>query len=171
MENTFFKDYQSMLVEIEALKKDADNPFFNSKYVQLKDVLAEVKKVCVKNNFIFYQTPQAKDGKNFLKTTVQHASGEKIEGEIEIVAKDASDPQKIGGGLTYMRRYSLTCMFGIEEEDDDGNINTGSIRNESKFEKSLGNQTCPKCGIEHQGQYPKCLDCWRKEKDTKKQVI
>lgn len=175
MENTFFKDYQSMVMAIDALKKDANNPFFKSKYVQLKDVLAEVKKVCVQHNFIFYQKPANHDGKNFLQTTIQHSSGENIEGEIEIVSKDNNDPQKIGGGITYMRRYSLTCMFGIEEEDDDGNISAKTkpatkvgVKNEDSFidtEYPADNvKVCPSCAKKHTGQYPKCIDCWKKDK-------
>jgi hypothetical protein len=39
-----------------------------------------------------------------------------------VVCKDASDPQKVGGAITYFRRYSLLCLLGLTpEEDDDGN--------------------------------------------------
>lgn len=138
--NTFFKDYQAMLQTIEALKKDVENPFFKSNYVQLKDVLAEVKKVCVEHNFIFYQRPDVQDGKMILRTTIEHESGTKIEGNIEIVAKDTTDPQKIGGGITYMRRYSLTCMFGIEEVDDDGNDSAKKNNGNATLEVIVGGE-------------------------------
>jgi len=52
---------------------------------------------------------------------LKHSSGEEIKSTILISSKDDNDPQKVGAGLTYMRRYSLTCILGIEEEDDDGN--------------------------------------------------
>jgi hypothetical protein len=121
METTFFEDYTKLIDSFEALTKTEDNPFFKSKFVPLKVILPIVKKHCRENHFIFMQYPLVVEGKNTLHTSIEHKSGRIITGSIEIVAKDATDPQKIGGGLTYMRRYSLTCMFGLEEEDDDGN--------------------------------------------------
>jgi len=123
--DSFFEDYQTLINSFEALKKTEANPFFKSKYVPLKIILPIVKENCTKHNFIFMQYPKLRDGKNMLITIIEHKSGRKINGSIEIVAKDSSDPQKIGGGMTYMRRYSLTCMFGLEEDDDDGNSASG----------------------------------------------
>lgn len=129
--DSFFKDYQTLINSFEALKKTEANPFFKSKYVPLKIILPIVKENCAKNNFIFMQTPTISDigGKltNVLQTEIRHKSGEIIKGDIEIVAKDHTDPQKVGAGLTYMRRYMLTCMFGLEEDDDDGNSASGKI--------------------------------------------
>lgn len=117
----FFKDYSNLMLEVGELTKDKDNPFFKSKYVPLKDVLAESKKVCLSNNFIFIQTPVVVEGQPRLRTILQHISGEKVESEMPLVTKDSNDPQKLGGALTYMRRYSLTSILGIMEQDDDGN--------------------------------------------------
>jgi len=142
-EGSFFKDYQALMTTMERLKKDENNPFFKSKYVPLREVLAEVKKVCAENNFIFYQYPitgnfSADEGKitpiSTLKTIIEHKDGRRIEGEIAIISKDFTDPQKVGAGITYMRRYSLTCMFGIEEEDDDGK-KVSAAKKESKDSK------------------------------------
>ena len=124
--NTFFDDYSNLMLTVNKLSKDANNPFFKSKYVPLPAVLSEAKRVCLDNNFIFIQRPVVLYidlvCKNTLKTELIHKSGEKIEGDIEIVAKDPTDPQKVGGGITYMRRYSLTTMLGMEEQDDDANL-------------------------------------------------
>ena len=124
-ENTFFEDYKALIDSFDRLKKDAQNPFYKSGYVQLKDVLRVVKEKCHKHNFIFIQKPEFVEGKNLLITGLLHESGKEIKGRIEIVAKDPTDPQKVGAGLTYMRRYSLSCMLGLEEEDDDGNSASG----------------------------------------------
>lgn len=127
MKQEFFEDYKKLMGDVQALKKDADNPFFKSKYVPLKNVLEEAKRVCIKNNFIFVQYPVVtQDGKNTLVTKLTHSSGESFVGQIELVSKDPNDPQKIGAGMTYMRRYSLTSMLGIEEDDDDGNSASGN---------------------------------------------
>ncbi len=44
-----------------------------------------------------------------------------------------------------MRRYSLTCMFGLEEEDDDGNL---SAQPTDKLDNSAPEKagTCKSCG-------------------------
>jgi len=126
-QSDFYKDYGNLMIEIQSLAKNQDNPFFKSKYVPLKDVLAEAKKVCLSNNFIFIQRPIIRRNGpetgiiNVLVTELIHKTGETKVGEIELVRKDNSDPQKLGGALTYCRRYSLTAMLGIQEEDDDGN--------------------------------------------------
>ena len=159
---TFFKDYQNLMMTLNTLSKSADNPFFKSKYVELKSVLQEAKRVCLDNNFVFYQYPEVINDKPVLTTILRHVSGEEIKGTVPVVAKDTNDPQKIGGGLTYMRRYSLTSMLGIEEEDDDGNSSSKpsesikkTIDNTPPFEspeptyhsteRKVGD-TCQKCG-------------------------
>jgi hypothetical protein len=130
--NEFFKDYQSLLQDTNRLKKSEANPFFKSKYVPLKDVLKEAKRLCSKNNFVFIQRPNVygdkEDIQSTLITELLHSSGKKIKGEIKLVAKDKDDPQKLGGAITYMRRYSLSTMLGIEEDDDDdGNISASNV--------------------------------------------
>ena len=117
----FFEDYSALMLDVATLSKNEDNPFFKSSYVPLKDVLAESKRVCLSNNFIFIQVPDVINDKPVLKTLLEHISGEARISTMPLVAKDPNDPQKVGGALTYMRRYSLTSILGIMEEDDDGN--------------------------------------------------
>jgi hypothetical protein len=151
---TFFQDYQNLIDSFEALSKSADNPFFKSKYVPLKVILPLVKENCKKHNFLFFQVPVFQEGKNLLNTIIEHKEGRKIEGKIEIVAKDAGDPQKLGAGLTYMRRYMLTCMLGLEEDDDDGNKASGKtveVKNKAPRAIPAGGTrpdqpTCKVCG-------------------------
>jgi len=205
-EPTFWKDYQNLYLSAQRLEKKEDNPFYHSKYVQLKDVLAEAKRLCIENNFIFFQVPKISDDitteeittkqvgsekiiieKNLkfvqiLETTLQHISGKEIVAQINLPVKDSNDPQKLGGALTYMRRYSLTSILGLEEEDQDGNDNAGQEVREVPIEE--GNykprpagtgikKTCPVCQKQHTGPYPKCIDCWKAEQKpgkTKKVV-
>lgn len=149
MEDTFLKDYSNLLMDAKRLEKNEDNPFFHSKYVPLPVVLQEAKRLCLGNNFIFIQRPDIENDKPILVTELIHNSGEKIISKMPIVAKDNGDPQKVCGGLTYMRRYSLTSLLGIEEEDDDGNKaagNNGSSPNEATevvYEKPPFDETKP----------------------------
>lgn len=186
----FFKDYQNIMLTINELSKTAENPFFKSKYVELKIVLSEVKKVCLANNFIFIQIPDVVENTMVLKTILRHITGEEIVGCIHIVAKDNKDPQKVGAGLTYMRRYSLTTLFGIQEEDDDGNtasktnnvtdtvlpFSNQSYSNPMKLSnqaKKVEGEICPQCNVGKMVKNPKtgkifCADkCWLKS-STKK---
>ncbi len=139
---TFFQDWTALTADLEKLVKTEDNPFFKSKFVPLKQILPMLKEKCQKHNFIFIQCPVYKDGKNLLRTEIIHDHTDmKIQGEVELVSKDFSDPQKLGGAITYMRRYSLTCMFGLEEEDDDGNKSAGKFDNSAPA--TVG--TCKTC--------------------------
>ena len=38
---------------------------------------------------------------------------------------DISDPQKLGGAITYYRAYTLQSLLGLQAEDDDGNTASG----------------------------------------------
>lgn len=120
-ENTFFQDYTKLMNSFEVMKKEASNPFFKSKYVTLNQILPVVKQKCTENNFVLMQKLDGCDGKNYLLTTLRHKDGGKLTGSMEIISKDVNDPQKVGAGITYMRRYSLVTMFMLEDEDDDGN--------------------------------------------------
>ena len=117
-ETTFFQDIQNLYMSADRLTKNTEG--YNYKYVQLKDVLSEAKKLCLANNFIFIQIPKVReDGKAILETQLIHKSGEKIVAETLLPTKDNNDPQRYGAAITYMRRYSLTAILGLEETDDD----------------------------------------------------
>ena len=163
-ETTFFKDYQNLINSFEALKKSADNPFFKSKYVPLKEILPIVKENCHKNNFILIQVPLMIDGISCLGMTIRHSSGEEITGDVELVHKP-EDPQKMGASITYMRRYMLTCMFGLEEEDDDGN--TASEKKVSPVRNTEDLGVCSTCGAELKRSAKGdlyCPDTWKSPK-------
>lgn len=131
----FYDDYKALLLESQVLKKDTENPFYKSKYVQLKDVLDHAKNICTKHNFIFIQYPVLKDCLRCLKTELIHESGEKIEAFSPL--SNIDDPQKVGASITYMRRYSLTSLLGIEEEDDDGNSLAKAPQTSSKAQQAV----------------------------------
>jgi len=99
--------------------KDANNPFFKSKYADLNSVWLACKDALAENDLFISQIISSRDGKNTLKTRVYHKSGGYIESEIDIVSKNANDPQSLGSGITYMRRYSLAAILGIIVDDDD----------------------------------------------------
>jgi len=138
-ESTFFQDIQNLYMSADRLKKDKDNDYLGSKYVQLKDVLQEAKKLCLTNNFIFVQIPKVIDGIGILETQLRHVSGETIIAQTLLPDRGTNDPQRYGAAITYMRRYSLTAILGLEEEDDDGNKASKEPAKPTKSTKKLTN--------------------------------
>lgn len=98
------------------LKKEGVNPHFGSSYVTLNEVLDKVKKPLNDVGILILQNPE-KDG---LRTTLLDTEDDtKIESFMPYV--ETSTAQKIGSNNTYLRRYALVTMLGLEDEDDDGN--------------------------------------------------
>ena len=104
--------------EIGVLSKDADNPFFKSKYLTLDKIIANLLPLLNKNRLCLVQLPMD----NMLVTHVADMDSDAyIKSECKLQCPDG-DPQKQGSAITYARRYSLGCIFLIQtEEDDDGN--------------------------------------------------
>lgn len=101
--------------------KSADNPFFKSKYASLEEVIETVRQEAGKCGLTFTQLIDFQDGVIFVKTLIMHESGEFLDSRTPVVSKDSSDPQKMGSGITYAKRYGLQAAFGLPSEDDDGN--------------------------------------------------
>ena len=106
--------------------KNATNPAFKSKYADLSSVIETITEPLHKNGLTFYQNMIVVAGQPQLVTHLVHTeSGESIDSWSPIVCKDPNDPQKVGGAITYMRRYSLLALLGLAPEDDDGNAASG----------------------------------------------
>ena len=105
--------------EVGKISKDSNNPFFKSKYASLSNILSAIKEPLATSGLTFTQIPT---GDNELKTVIYHAeSGESIEGTAKMMLAK-QDIQGQGSAITYMRRYALGSMLGLNiDEDDDGN--------------------------------------------------
>jgi hypothetical protein len=104
------------------LVKDGENPHFRSSYVTLNEVLAKVKGPLNELGVVIVQEPDVSaDGQhNYLRTVLLDTEDEtKTESLVQFIG--ATDMQKLGGAITYARRYSLIALLGLEDEDDDGN--------------------------------------------------
>ncbi len=110
--------------EMTTAKKDADNPYFKSKYADLASVWEACRAPLAKYGLSVCQMPEYVDGYVFVQTILMHASGEWISSELRLKpVKD--DPQGMGSAITYARRYALSAAVGIAPEDDDGNQASG----------------------------------------------
>ena len=106
--------------QVNAAGKNAKNPHLGNKYADLNSVWEAIKGPLAENGLSVVQLPAPGEvGRLNLKTRLMHKSGEWIESEIAMPLPK-SDPQGYGSALTYARRYGLTAMLGIVQEDDDG---------------------------------------------------
>jgi len=111
---------------VSGVKKTAKNPFFKSSYADLNGVMDSLAPALVECNLIYVQYANRYDGVDVLTTELVNVSkpDEKIISHTHLVIPSA-DMQKLGGAITYARRYSLISMFGLEAIDDDGNLAVG----------------------------------------------
>ena len=105
--------------DMESIKKEANNPFFKSKYADLPSILAEIKDNLVKNKLSISHATLFVDGSLVMKTTVTET--ESGESESSIFPIFWNKPQEVGSSMTYARRYNIQALLDLSTEDDDGN--------------------------------------------------
>jgi hypothetical protein len=106
--------------EFKAVKKTSENPYFKSKYADLNEILDAVKPALNKNGLLITQLVKNDAEKISVETILFHNSGEYLNTESSFYIKGI-DIQKVGGAITYLRRYALQAMLNLAAEDDDGN--------------------------------------------------
>jgi hypothetical protein len=108
-----------------AVKKDAANPFHKSKYASLGAHLELSEAVLYRHGLLMLHTPNMISNQNVLLATLHHPeSGQWIRSYLPL-HNPKSDSQGVGASLTYMRRYSINSMLGLNAEDDDGETAAG----------------------------------------------
>lgn len=118
--STLIKSLRLVQSSIENVTKDKKNDFFKSKYADLSSVLDTIKPLFVENGLSYSQHPSLTANVVNLETVIFHDSGEWMSSVASApVAKQ--DPQGVGSAITYLRRYALSAIVGITQEDDDGN--------------------------------------------------
>ena len=117
----FDQDFFNLLHDVKNPFKGDENPHFKSKFAGLASCLKTIKPALKENNFAIQQiVKQLESGGAVLQTNLIHISGKVVcDGGIPLVSKDANDPQKLGGSITYARRYGMCAMLGIVGDDDD----------------------------------------------------
>src|SRR5574340_1178249 len=108
--------------ELHNVAKDAENPYFSSRYASLPAILDAVRPVLAKHGLSVIQLPRNHPESSAVgvETILLHASGQYLSQTI-LVRPAKDDPQGVGSAITYCRRYALAAALGIGQEDDDGN--------------------------------------------------
>lgn len=107
--------------EFSAIPKNADNPFFRSKYADLATVVSHAHPILSKHGLAVSQHPSTVDGEPALTTHLIHSSGQVLSSTMKLCATKM-DPQGQGAAITYARRFAYSAVLGlVTEADDDGN--------------------------------------------------
>jgi hypothetical protein len=107
-------------MNMPAAKKTGRNPHFKSTYSTLQDVM-EVVRGGLEHGLVAAQVINFEGEQIFIETTLKHvASEETLVSRTPVKCKDPSNPQSLGSGISYARRYALMSIFGIVGDDDDG---------------------------------------------------
>ncbi len=114
---------------IQPAPKDADNPYFKSKYASLPAVREAMRQAFADNGLSVIQMPGVSDGQLKLRTVLLHSSGQSLDCGTLSADVDILNPQKIGSAITYFRRYALAAISQtVADEDDDANAATKGNR-------------------------------------------
>lgn len=131
--------------QVKQPMKDANNPFFKSKYVPLENVVEAIDEVAPGLGLSFTQwASNDANGRVGVSTMLLHESGEYIEYDTVYMKADKETAQGAGALISYLKRYSLSAVFGItSDQDDDGNYASG-VNNKPKQQQSKTKPTPPK---------------------------
>jgi hypothetical protein len=110
--------------QMEFAKKDSTNPHFKSKYADLASVIDAVRKPLASNGLSYVQYAESQGNDQYLVTQLMHSSGEWLSSRLKLILSK-QDMQALGASLTYARRFGLSAMVGIAQDDDDGETAVG----------------------------------------------
>jgi len=106
--------------EVSTIAKQANNPFFKSKYADLPSILEGIKEPLKKSGLALFHTAEnSENWYSLVSTIIETESGESISSSFPLFG---SKPQEVWSSLTYARRYNTLALLDIPtDEDDDGN--------------------------------------------------
>jgi len=108
--------------ELKNTKQTAENPYYQSTYAPLNDILDDVRPVLNKHGIVLLQNLSYIDTAIIVSVCLLHESGEWIEQDGLRVPLEKQTAQSAGISVTYGRRYVVSAMLGIaSDEDTDGN--------------------------------------------------
>lgn len=123
MDKTLNQKIREIQGKVGTIKKDKENPFFNSAYFDINNLLEALTPLFQEQGLTVTQPLNSKaDNEGKLQPVIQTiVSDDENSLVYEFPLPKLDDPQKMGSAITYYRRYSLQSLFGLQAEDDDGN--------------------------------------------------
>lgn len=99
-----------------------DKQGYGYKYAELSKVLDTCRPILAEHNLVITQLVTVLNDEPTLVTTLFHKIGQFLRSCYPLVkagVKQANDAQQVGAAITYARRYALTAMLFMAQEDDD----------------------------------------------------
>jgi len=160
------KALSTFRIKIESVKKDANNPFFKSKYADLPSILEAIKLPLIESGLaLTHNAINTEWGYSLVSTLIEIESWELISSEFPIFG---TKPQEIGSSITYARRYSTLALLDIPTEDDDGNTANTATRTQKEYTDTPTGGTKPKTQTSPNEYCPNCWEhCETKKGKTK----
>lgn len=121
--------------EMSNVIKDSANPHFRSKFASLAAVRDVVIPALSAQGISIVQMPgNTEDGRVSIRTMLLHESGTLDCGSVAttVTVRGGNEAQALGSALTYLRRYALSAIAGVAQEDDDGNASGPSGRSQQR---------------------------------------
>lgn len=114
-----YKKIAGFRAQVGAVKKGTVNPYFNSKYAALPDILEAIAEPLKDNGLaLFHELKEVA----LVTTLACIETGESLQSAFPVVTEGRKS-QDIGSQITYARRYNVQALLDIPCEDDDGNAN------------------------------------------------
>jgi hypothetical protein len=126
---------------MDGLIKNKENPYHNSKYFDINDMLKMLNPLFIEFRILIKQP--IRDNKVFtiLQDIDKNDDGDFDYEEAWLPLPAELNPQKVGIAITYYRRYTLSSLLVMLAEDDDGN---GAIpKTQSKPNQELAQKPQP----------------------------
>lgn len=113
-----------LLVKPVTKSQTADTGKYTYTYASLGSVMEAVDAACAEVKLSWWQHIHTVEGGWQLDTVLFDLEDESPESQMAVwggpINTIKADPQANGSALTYARRYGLTTLFGLNQEDDDG---------------------------------------------------
>jgi hypothetical protein len=130
---TLYTKLADVKKEIGAISKDETNPFFKSKYFDINGLLRHTEPLLQKNGLLLLQ-PIIKG--EVVSQIIDIDNGDSVTSSIAL--PNIEDPQRIGGCVSYYRRYTLQSLLSLQAEDDDANSASQAVK--TKTDKAWINE-------------------------------
>ena len=118
--------------EIGAISKDAKNPFYKSKYFDINSLIKQLQPLFQKHRLLLLQPIE----ESLVYTRIVCVdSGEYVVAGMKL--PELADIQKLGGAVTYLRRYTLSSLLGLQSEEDDDGTSAKIVKQGSKLSQDL----------------------------------
>jgi len=122
-------------LNFKSIAKNKTNPHFKNKYADLDSVLEATVPALIAEGLVVMHSTDFMGDRFVLKTRLYHVSGEYLETIFPL--PNITDSQKLGGAITYAKRYSYCALLCITaDEDTDGN-ESSSIASSSTVKKNV----------------------------------